>query len=103
MSEPERPDMRYRGTELPADVDRDELLPLVRIEVSALPVDLGGPVALVVGLEVGHPLDPSIVNAREVFAMLHGLLPDLERKLRRSWVEHRRVCAPGEPVGEDAP
>lgn len=75
-------------------------LPLVRITISLLPDGIPGrddQPGMSLGLEVGHPVDPRLINASQTFGMLHSLLPVLERKVRAEWVEHRKVCRPGEP------
>ena len=74
-------------------------LPLVRITIALLPEATDDQAGLVLGLEIGHPVDPRVINASQTFTMLHRLLPSLERKTRAEWVEHRKVC----PVAEGDP
>lgn len=93
MSEPAE-SLYITGSALP-----EGALPLVRITISLLPDAIDEQLGLVVGLEVGHPVAPRVINAAQAFKTLHMLLPALERKTRAEWVEHRKVC----PVGDLGP
>jgi hypothetical protein len=107
MSEPPEglpdslPEMFYIGTERPENVDAPEAQPLLRITVVWIPVDdvpgkLG---AISVGMEISEPLPANVLNTRELFGVLHRLLPSMERKVRAEWVEWRKqaAAAPEEP------
>jgi hypothetical protein len=91
------PDDHYVGYNVPA---LDGAAELVRITVSMIPLEVpeGMAGAVSIEVEVGHPFPASVINAREVFTLIHKMLPSMERRVRNSWVEHRKVCT--SPTGE---
>lgn len=93
---------RYLGTERPAYMDG--AAELVRITVSMLPLEAPGFAGTIsLEVEVGHPFPADVINAREVFTLLHKMLPSMERKVRASWVAHRKVCTSVTGEGEVPP